>query len=170
MSEMSSKEDDELFDAKFEEFGDLVFRRCFSLLDGYEEASDAAQLVWTKVYFALPGFRGDASFKTWLFRIVYNQCISIIRKRYKTYPLEDDMPVDPSMLKDELADKIMQKIDTAQLLEAIGHEEKALLSMKYVDKFTYEEMSTMLNLTESALKMRIARIKQRLVEEYGKKK
>ncbi len=162
-----STADDEQFESFFNEFGELVFKRCYSLLENYDEASDAAQLVWTKVYFALPGFRGDASFKTWLFRVVYNQCISVMRKRYKHVPLDDNIEVDPAHLKDELPELIQKKLDTAQLLEAISHEDRALLIMKYVDGFTYADMAATLRIGESACKMRIARIKQRLTEEYA---
>lgn len=156
------------YEGYFNEYADLVFKRCYSLLSNYDEASDASQLVWTKVYFALPGFRGDASFKSWLYRIVYNQCISTIRKRFKYVPLDDEMDVDPAFLKDELSVSIQKKLDTEQLLEVISHEEKALMYMKYVDNFTYADIAKTLKIGESACKMRIARTKKKLAEEYEK--
>ena len=166
--DMSSSDNVE-FEDYFAKYGDLVFRRCYSLLGNYDEASDAAQLIWTKVYFALPGFRGDSSFKSWLYRIVYNQCISIMRRRYKHIPLDDDIDIDPSIAKESLSKQIQTKLDTEQLLEVISHEDRALIYMKYVDNFKFADIAGTLGIKEGACKMRVARIKQKLKDEYEKK-
>ncbi len=160
--------DSSVFEDYFNEFGDLVFKRCYSLLGNYDEASDASQLVWTKVYFALPGFRRDASFKSWLYRIVYNQCISTMRKRYKHIPLDDSIEIDPSLAKESLSKQIQTKLDTEHLLKVISHEDRALIYMKYVDNFKFADIANTIGVKEGACKMRILRIKQRLRDEYEK--
>jgi RNA polymerase sigma-70 factor (ECF subfamily) len=156
------------FETAFDKYGNTVFRRCYSLLNDYDEASDAAQMIWTKVYFALPGFRGDANFSSWLYRIVYNQCISTIRKRHPSVPFDDKVAVDPALIDSGLADRIQQKLDTAEILEHVSMEERALLVMKYVDKLTYTEIADHFSMGDSAVKMRIARIKIKLQEAYEK--
>src|SRR5262245_5333305 len=53
-----------------------VFSLCFRMLGDAEEARDAAQETFLKVYRGLSGFRGDAGLKTWIYRIAINQAMN----------------------------------------------------------------------------------------------
>jgi RNA polymerase sigma-70 factor, ECF subfamily len=78
-------------------FGVLVQRyqrRAFAVAMGYlknpEDAMDAAQDAFVKVFRNIKGFKGDSSFYTWLYRIVVNVCIDHIRKHRKRRHVEYD--------------------------------------------------------------------------------
>ncbi len=58
---------------------DFVFNLAFRILQNYEEADDASQEAFVKIWQALPGFRGDAKFTTWAYRIVRNSCLNRLR-------------------------------------------------------------------------------------------
>ena len=57
-------------------FEQPVYALCFRLLGDSEEARDAAQETFLKVYRGLGGFRGEAGLKTWIYRIAINQAMN----------------------------------------------------------------------------------------------
>src|SRR6058998_1256845 len=65
-----------------------VYRVAYRLLGSHEEADDVSQEAFLRAYRALPGFRGDASFRTWITRIVINLALSARRARVTTVPIE----------------------------------------------------------------------------------
>ena len=81
-------------------FGELVERHeakvyglCLKMLGNTEDAEDCLQEVFIKAFKALPGFRQEARFSTWLYRIAYNECVMRFRKR-KIDTVSIDRPVD----------------------------------------------------------------------------
>src|SRR3989442_15765877 len=65
-----------------------VYRVAYRLLGSHEEADDVSQEAFLRAYRALPGFRGDASFRTWITRIAINLALSARRARVATVPLD----------------------------------------------------------------------------------
>src|SRR3989442_15872691 len=65
-----------------------VYRVAYRLLGSHEEADDVSREAFLGAYRALPGFRGDASFRTWITRIVINRALSARRARIATVPIE----------------------------------------------------------------------------------
>jgi RNA polymerase sigma-70 factor, ECF subfamily len=68
-----------------------LYQLCLAYLGDPNDAEEAAHMVFIKAYAALPRFRGDAAFGTWLFRIGINQCKDILkmRRRSRTNSLDD---------------------------------------------------------------------------------
>jgi len=65
-----------------------VYRLAYRLLGSHEEADDVAQEAFLRAYRGLRGFRGEATFRTWLTRIVINLAIGARRGRTPSVPLE----------------------------------------------------------------------------------
>jgi RNA polymerase sigma-70 factor, ECF subfamily len=81
-------------------FGELVNRHqdnthrlCLKMLGTTEDAEDHAQEAFIKAYQALPGFRQNARFSTWLYRIAVNVCLGTLRKR-RLQTVSIDRPVE----------------------------------------------------------------------------
>src|SRR3989441_9728768 len=66
-----------------------VYRLAYRLLGNHEEADDVSQEAFLRAYRGLPGFRGDASFRTWITRIAINLALSVRRERASLVPLKD---------------------------------------------------------------------------------
>ena len=60
-----------------------VLSLCYRILGDPEEAADAAQKSFVKAYYALPSFKTEAGFPTWLFKIANNTCLDMARQRGK---------------------------------------------------------------------------------------
>jgi RNA polymerase sigma-70 factor (ECF subfamily) len=93
-------------------FGELVERNeakvyglCLKMLGNQEDAEDCLQEVFIKAYKALPGFRQEARFSTWLYRIAYNESLMRIRKKkLDTVPLDRPVELEEGDVSRELAD------------------------------------------------------------------
>jgi RNA polymerase sigma-70 factor, ECF subfamily len=66
-----------------------VYRLAYRLLGNHEDADDVSQEAFLRAYRALPGFRGEASFRTWITRIVINLALNARRTRLMTVPIEE---------------------------------------------------------------------------------
>ena len=74
--------DREAFEPLVEKYKRKVFRLAYQVLRDQEEALDVAQEAFVKAFRALPAFKGDSAFYTWLFRITMN--VALDRKRQRT--------------------------------------------------------------------------------------
>ena len=78
-----------------------VFNVAYRVLNDYAEAEDMTQEAFVRAWRGLPGFRGQARFTTWLYRIVHNLCLNRLpglrRELLQTESLEESVPTpDPS--------------------------------------------------------------------------
>jgi RNA polymerase sigma-70 factor (ECF subfamily) len=93
-------------------FGELVKRNeakiyglCIKMLGNTEDAEDCLQEVFIKAFKALPDFRQEARFSTWLYRIAYNESLMRMRKRkLDTVPIDRPVDVGEGLVERELAD------------------------------------------------------------------
>lgn len=82
-----------------------VYGLCLKMLGNTEDAEDCLQDVFIKAFKALPGFRQEARFSTWLYRIAYNECLMKIRKRkIDTVPIDRPVEFKEGRVDRELAD------------------------------------------------------------------
>ncbi len=148
-----------------------VYALCLRMTGSRQDAQDLAQEVLLRVYRSLPTFRSEADFGTWLYRISVNRCIDFLRSRGRAEILSmealREMGYEPpdaapspegSLLQSEQAEQIRQAI---LLLPA---EQRAAVILRDVQGFSYEEVSSALQLNMNTVKSRISRGRQRLRE------
>lgn len=147
-----------------------VLSKCFSYVLDQDTAEDLCQEVWIKLFLKIKGFRSQAKFSTWLFSIVHNTCIDHLRKNKKnvkgiiTKKLVDELPdlvEDEEDISQELSVKILN-----ELLEQLSPDDKMLLLMKYKEKHHIKDIQLTLGISESAIKMRLKRAKEKINKIY----
>src|SRR5580658_7218482 len=81
----------EAFDLVVHQYQTKVFHLAFSMLGNQEQADDAAQEVFIRIWRALPGYRGMASLSTWVYSIARNTCLTALKSASarRTVSLED---------------------------------------------------------------------------------
>ena len=97
--------DKQAFYHLYQQFVGRVYAICWRLLGNKQKAEDASQEIFIKVWQQLPAFRGDSSFKTWLFGIANYRAMDILRKR-KHSDNDDalaELPDDAPELSQQLA-------------------------------------------------------------------
>ena len=124
-------------------------------------AQDYAQEAWIRAIRALPTFRGDARFSTWLHRIAVNAALQSLRKAdaraKRETPVSEDVPVAP-----EHADSLLQK-RLQRALDELPEGMREVLILHDVEGYTHEEIGDVLGVTSGTSKSQLfkARAKMR---------
>ncbi len=169
IEEIVRSQDSRLVEVLYERYADKVYRRCISFVKEASIAEDLTHDIFIKVYLNLGGFKQKSKFSTWLYSITYNFCVDYVRKKQK------DNVVDMEDKEGEIAGR---DIDTAddldhialdrltELLEQLKSEDKLILLMKYRDDMSIKDIQVAFDISESAVKMRIKRAKEKLKSLY----
>ena len=162
---------DILFGTLYERYSHLVFNKCYGFTKTRDEAQDLAQEVFIKLFQKLSTFKGKSKFSTWLYAFTYNMCVDYVNKHVLQKVHSNDLePEDFEHLQIETDDYSLfqMKEDTLKkALEIIAPEDKMILLLKYQDDFSIKSIMTILEITESAVKMRLKRAKARIIEAYN---
>ena len=143
-----------------------VFYRCLSIIRDQEEAKDLAQDILLKAFDHLAGYRGEASFSTWLYAITNNHCIEYYRKKNLRHfvGLEEAGRLDEIS---NLSDQEDAARDLAQILAGslrhLSSADRELLEMRYEKDLSIRELQQRLQLSASAVKMRLMRARKKLM-------
>lgn len=150
-----------------DQYKDLVFTLALRLLGNRDEAEEAAQDTFIKIFNALETFKGDSKVSTWVYRIAYNTCLDRIKK-YKKERLHVDVDhvkeVAFSELDDAL-DKMMQAERTALInacLAKLPVEDAAVITLFYFEEKNLVEMEKTLGLSVNTIKVRLFRARKKL--------
>ena len=143
----------------------MVYRTCLRYLKSEDEAEEATQDVFVRLFFNIDRFGGRASFKTWLFRIVTNICASKYRSLRRTREQQQAYLEHVELIEQEV-----QSIDDLELvdgplinaLDTLSAEDREILILRHVSDLSFQEISEVLELKLSASKMRLYRAEQRL--------
>lgn len=125
------------------------------LLNDRQDAQDAVQTAFVKLYSALPRFRGEARFSTYMYRILLNACFDLLHKKRRTENLEvcTAVSVQPDW---DLAMQLEQAI--AQLPERM----RACFVLFAVEQWPYQDIAEALNLSLGGVKATIFQARRRL--------
>ena len=148
-------------------YKDMVFSMVWKIVKSREEAEEVAQDTFLKAYQALPRFKHEARFSTWLFRIAYNTAISRTRKKKITV-----LAIDERMVENYSTDPIRENTHTVDdeqqielmktTLKTLDKDEQMLISLFYQNEQSVEEISTITGLTESNVKVKLHRIRKKI--------
>jgi RNA polymerase sigma-70 factor (ECF subfamily) len=166
------------FDALVIKYKNRVFNICFRFLGEREEANDCAQETFLKVYRALSGFREEAAFSTWLYRIAMNTCKNRIssreyrRKRMTVNPGGSENGEDRGFEIEDTRNSpvlLFERSEKARIVrEAIASldaRHRAVVILRDIEGFSYEEIARIEGLNVGTVKSRIARAREALKEK-----
>lgn len=168
------KNDTLLFEILYDRYDKLVYNKCRGFSRHDEEAEDLTQDIFLKLFVKLKTFKGKSKFSTWLYSFTYNHCVNYVNR--STAKKIEKQSVDTDNLKDEhygsqeQDDADIQNLKVEKLkeaLEKISPEEKMILLLKYQDSLSIKELCGVLDIGESAVKMRLKRAKEKLVNVYN---
>ena len=152
-----------LFGLLYERYSDKVYRKCISFVRDEDIAKDMVQEVFTKVFTQLDKFKGKSRFSTWLYAITYNYCVEFYRKNNKYTTVDIDEGPDIADSGEEDKEFLMFQVEQLKkAMEMVGSEDKTILLMKYQQNVSIKELMNHLNISESAVKMRLARARKRV--------
>lgn len=162
----------ELLNVLYERYADKVYYKCISLTKDRETSKDLAHDILVKVFLNVAKYKGKSSFSLWVHSISYNYCIDYLRKKKRIRYTEYDEQHFENLSDDELELKQLKEIKLEkleELLEEINPSDKLILLMRYQNDLPIRQIATMLEVSESAVKMRLKRARGRLARLYNEK-
>jgi RNA polymerase sigma factor (sigma-70 family) len=153
------------FEVIYDRYSDKIYRKCYSFVHNSAKSEDFMHDIFLKILLSLSNFKESSKFSTYIYSITYNYCIDHIRQSKKMQEVEiagDFEDDDPNWAETKEMDA--QKLSKA--LEEISTEEKTLILMKYQDDLSIKEIGDAMKLSESAVKMRLKRTKEKVKSLY----
>jgi len=163
----AQKGNHEAFAALVEEHQRYVYNLALRVVKDENEALDLTQETFVRAWTALPNFKGQAQFRTWLYRIVTNLCYNRLPNlRRSLNDLGDDVMEDiPEANYASPASEFETKetrLHLHQAIEDLDANYKLLLTLRYQHELSYEEIASTLNLPLGTVKTGIFRAKEQL--------
>ena len=147
-------------------YGQQVFVLVDRIVSCQEEAEELTQDVFIKAFQQLSSFKAESSFSTWIYRIATNTALSAIRKRKnEVIRLDDsvfanlsDTQVDEALEDD--SEEQLQRLQRA--MEQLEADERALITLYYMEEKPLAEVAFIMRLTEANVKVKLHRIRKKL--------
>lgn len=115
-------------------------------------ADDWAQEAWIRAFRALPKFRGDAAFSTWLHRVAVNSALQGRRRRGREESRESELP---ESVPGGSADPTVLRITLERALERLPEGMRQVMVLHDVEGFTHEEIGDMLGINPGTSKSQL---------------
>ena len=157
--------DRDAFGELVEQYRDNVYRLAYRMCGNTYDADEAAQEAFVAAWRALPNFRGDAKFSTWLYRLTTNAAIDVMRreKRHQTVGDGEMMDLaDDADSPQETVERTEQQEAVQKALATLSEEYREVLLLRYMEELDYAEIAEVLQLPSGTVKSRINRAKAAL--------
>ena len=171
--ERAQKGDHDAFATLVNEHQRYVYNLALRVLKDENEALDLAQETFIRAWTALPNFRKQSRFRTWLYRITTNLCYNRLPNLRRSLndldeaiieeiPNLDSRSVSPSYKfeKQELRKYLRQAV------EDLDEKYRLLITLRYQDELSYDEIASTLNLPLGTVKTGLFRAKEQLRRAY----
>ena len=144
-----------------------IYALAYRTLGREEEARDVCQETFLRAYRALPGFKGEAKFSSWIYRIALNLCRDWMRKKRRTPVMQAPEGVDLADLADRAAERgpvesietlvarrqLSQRVATA--MRTLPEEQRTAVVLKEYHGLTFQEIAEMQGCPLSTVKTRL---------------
>ncbi len=161
-----------LFEVLYDRYSRIVFNKCLSFSRNEAEAQDLAQDVFIRVFIGLNSFIGNSKFSTWLYALTYNHCVNYVNRNVSKKIQKNAIrweDFDQELIESDKSSLFELKAERLKLaLEHVSPEDKMILLLKYQDDFSVKELSQVLFIKKSAVKMRLKRARARVFGVYKK--
>lgn len=137
---------------------DTLYHVAKTLLKNDADCYDAIQEAIVKAFSKIHTLRSDALGKTWLIRILINECYSIMRREKRLVSLED-------FQREDAAAEMEDYSDLYEALTRLPEEARLCVTLYYMEGYSVKEIASILKLSESGVKSRLARARSRLRRE-----
>lgn len=139
---------------------ELMYRVSKSILYKDEDSADAIQETVLKAYQKIHTLREPAFFKTWLLKILMNECYTILRKQRNIIPMEEW--TEPSG-----KDIGYESFELDELLKDLPEEQGQLLKLFHIEDMSIHDLAELYNVPENTMKTRLRRAREKMRERLS---
>jgi len=164
--------DREAFGALVDVHKDMVYTLCLRMLGSEADAEEAGQDVFVKAFRSIGSFQAKSKFSTWLYRIAYNHCISVIRKKVRMIDLVDEIPEgEPDEGEMNGLESITGKERSRYLkmaIDSLAETDAVVVTLFYYDELSLEEIATVTGLSSSNIRVKLHRSRKLMYQVIKK--
>jgi len=173
----SQKGDIDAFEELVNRYERKIYTVAYRIIGNPDDASDLTQEAFLKAFQGIRNFRGEASFQTWVSRIVTNVCRDELRKRYRKPVdwLEEKITLEEGEVTrqvpsnepgpEEIYEKKELQERLQELIATLSPEFRLALVLRDIQGFSYEEIAEQLDCSLGTVKSRINRARNYLKEK-----
>lgn len=165
--------DRDAFDELVKMHQSKIVNMAYGMLSDREDAFDATQEVFVRVYKNIDSFKGNSSFSTWIYRICVNVCSDMLRKRQRggniisinTAYSDDDKEMDicdGAPTPEEYAQLSEKQAAIRTAISKLKDEYRAVITLFDIEGLSYDEISVILKLPSGTVKSRLNRARNAL--------
>ncbi len=148
---MSKRDLENEFEAKYNEYGNMLYKIAFLYLGDVSDTEDVLQDVFTRYLCGKYKFKNAEHEKAWFIRVTQNKCLDYLKKSgYKSQSI-DDIPVTAIYKNNDMEQDVVSKVI------ALPDKYKSAIILFYYNDYTVEEISKTLKISKSAVKKRLQR-------------
>jgi RNA polymerase sigma-70 factor (ECF subfamily) len=137
-----------------------LFLLCRSIVRDPDDAEDAVQETFLRALRALPGFRGDAAFRTWLTRIAINVCLKWKTRQPATATWDEALSAADTDSPERIA---LRHLRLREALGALSARHRALLLLKEVEGWSMAEIAAAMGWNEKRVDNELYRARRALL-------
>lgn len=161
--------DREAFTRLVEAYQTPVYNLAYRMLGDAREAEDAAQETFLRAYTHLVTYQIDKKFSSWLLSIASHHCIDRLRRRRFTWLSLDELPflewaASERNQPEEAAIRQEERDEVHEMLNHLPPHYRAAVILRYWYHLSYREIAEVMGITESAVKSRLHRARERLAQ------
>lgn len=138
-----------------------LFHVAFSILHNEQDCADAVQEAITKAYMKKNQLQNSAYFKTWLTRIVINECYNLLRKKKQYAEFCEEVIADKSYLNEYIKEEYL---DLYQAISKLKEKDKICVLLFYMEDYSVSQIAEVLKVSQGTVKSRLNRARRQLKE------
>lgn len=150
------------FNAIYESYWDKIYRLCMGYVNDPDQAKDLTQETFVTVWEKLSTFRNESNIGTWIFRIASNTCLSQIKKKNK---IENAISLEKPEIEDEQSNLESDINLLYQFIAELPELDRIIISLE-LEEIKQSEISKIVGLSDSNIRVRIHRIKEKLTLKF----
>ena len=136
------------------------------LVVAHDDAKDATQEAFIRIFRSFDKFKDDNSFRGWIFRIATNEALRLIdsRKQDQVSLEEDDNGADRIMADNYVDYTDLEAVKLQKAILSLPTKQQAAFNLRYYDELSYEEIAEATNSTASSVKMNFHIAKEKIIK------
>lgn len=156
---MRSRSEDTWFSREIEAMAPTIFRIAFAILRNRADSEDAAQNAVLKAYTNLDTLKERRYFKTWLIRILKNECVNVLHAQKPVSNLDDCASVGYEMQVPDM--------DLNRAFDLLTDDERLAITLYYYEGYSTKEIAKICEVNDGTIRTRLSRARETLRKQLS---
>lgn len=155
--------DAKVFEDIYRRFGEKMKSIAWNHLGNASDAEDAVQETFLKIHRAATTYTAEASFSTWVYRILVNTCYDVLRKRKRRI---EEAPIDDMLERSGASVDDTKRIALRKMLDDLSEQRRTVFTLFEIEGLSHAEIGEILGISEGNSKWILFATKKELQEKW----